>query len=392
MIYFLGNCQADFLSRAMAARGHETVYKVLASPLTYPSHPGRIPPSLEEIESQFGIEPYLHGRILSHQFSPLDANSSAPELIVLSLFHENTPLFLHDREKYVFFMDPRGLTDNPDLMTWAQNNCRMFKPNPSTYLDRYREMLVRIRAENPGVPIVILARLSHYPAFGPDPFSYLDGWGTLWMKGKAILSAWEKAFDDVHILDMDSVFGGIWSDSTKKIEEHCPFLKIRLEEKDGLVTSLHARRDIEHIGPMPERMAVKLEHFLKTGTIEYGQSETIPAEWQRHWRITSLDIPSVQEKLKSGANYHCAEAVASFFLNLAKDQTKLLVQAKETMPVCHMTLHMVKAYGRIQRNPALAEWCDAHKKAAMQFTANGPLYQQAYLERLDEMKETALTG
>lgn len=392
MIYFLGNCQADFLSRAQASRGHDCTYRVLASPLTYPSSPGGIPASLATINEEFGLDDYFHGRFLTHQFQPIGPEDAPPELIVLSLFHENTPLFIHDQEQYIFFMDPRALTDKPELMRWTQDNCKMFKPNPATYLDRYRDMLVRMRLDHPGVPIIVLSRLSHYPAFGPEPFSYLNGWENLWQNASDILDTWAAALDNVHILNMDRVFGGIWSGSDKHIEAHCPFLKIKLDETDGQVTGLHAQRDIEHIGPMPDRLAAKVEQFLKTGSVEYGQAETIPREWQRQWRITKLEDEAIRARLTSGANYLCAEAVASFFLDLGRDYTGLLVQAKSYMPVCHMTLHMIKAYGRIQRNPALALWCDAQIKAAQAFTANGPLYQEAYITRLDEMRNHALTG
>lgn len=390
MLYFMGNCQADFLSRAMVERGHACTYRVFASPLTYPSSPGIIPDSLAALETRFDLEPYFHGRLLANQFQPIGPDDVPPELIVLSLFHENTPLFVHTEEQYTFFMDPRGLNEKPEMMQWAQDNCRMFKPNPASYLDRYRDMLTRMSMDFPDVPIIVLSRLSHYPAFGPDPFSYLEGWDGLWQKSMDILNAWGAALPNVHILNMDRVFAGIWAGSDEGIESYCPFLKIKLEETDGQVTGLHAQRDIEHIGPMPGRLADKIDIFLKTGSIEYGKREEIPQEWKRQWRIAKLDDDSILGKLTSGANYLCAEAIASFFLNLGRDYTELLVQAREVMPVCHMTLHMIKAYARIHRNPALALWCETHLDAARQFTANGPIYQEAYIERVEGMKQHAL--
>jgi len=390
MLYFLGNCQADFLSRSMEARGHACTYRVLASPLTYTSSPDVIPASLVELDKEMDISNYFHGRELNHQFMPIGPNEPAPKAIILSLFHENTPLFIHNEEEYVFYMAPAILNDKPEVMSWAQDNCRMFKPNPVTYLDRFGEMLARLRQAHTGIPIVILARLSHFSAFGPDPFSYLDSWGTMWPKAEAVFSAWTTALDDVHVLDMNRVFGGIWADSIKRIESHCPFFKIKLEEENDQIVGLHAQRDVEHIGPMPDRLADKLTDFLKTGTVQYNDTETVPPEWRRQWKPSPLDESKMLEKLASGANYQGAEAVAGFFLNLQRDYTDLLVLAKERMAVCHMTLHMIKAYGRIHRNPALAEWCDAHIEAARQFTANGPLYQQAYIERLESMKKHAL--
>lgn len=386
MIYFLGNCQADFVSRAMADKGFDVTYRVLASPLTYPSHPGSIPPSLSETDAAYGLGDYFHGRELHHQFVPILPDETAPELIVLSLFHENTPLFIHNTEQYIFFMEPRALTDKPDMMEWTKKHCQMIQPNPTTYLDRYEKMLAGLRHAHPGVPIVVLSRLSHHPAFGPDPFSYLKGWSKLWPKAAETLSKWTSAFEDVHVLDMDRVFGGIWAQSDAGIESHCPFLKIRLEETDGQVTGLHARRDIEHIGPMPERLAEKLADFLETGAVTYDEREIVPFEWRRQWRIRKLSDEAMLRKLTSGANYLAAEAVAAFFLNLERDHTDLLVQARRFMPVCHMTLHMIKAYSRIFKNPALARWCDTHRTTAEHFTANGPLYQEAYINRVNDIK------
>ncbi len=386
MLYFLGNCQADFLSRALAKRGHDCTYRVQASPLTYPSHPGAIPDSLTELDRTVGLSDYLHGRELKNQFAPIGPED--PELIVLNLHHENTPLFVHNDEKYTFFMDPRSLNDHPEAMRWAQDNCRMFKPGPGGYLNRFDTMLRRTRSDFPEVPIIVLSRLSPFPAFGPDPFSYLDGWDTLYRNAAEILQGWAAALDNVHILDMDRVFGGIWAQSDQRIETHCPFLKIKITEENGDISGLYARRDIEHIGPMPDRLADKVAAFLQSGTITYNKSETVPPEWKHHWRIRKLGDNAIREKLASGANYLGAEAVASFFLDLDRDYTGFLVEAGEAMPVCHMTLHMIKAYSRIHKTPALADWCDAHLTKARTFTANGPLYREDYVNRVEAIRRS----
>lgn len=389
MLYFLGNCQADFVSRAMAERGFDCAYRVLASPLTLPSHRG-IPESLVRLDRTMGLGDYFHGRELKHQFQPIGPEDPEPSLIVLSLFHENTPLFVHGKGKYVFFMDPRALTDKPEMMRWAQEECRMFEPNPATYLRRYGEMLARIRADFPTIPILVLSRLTPYPAFGPEPFSYLKGWTDLSRGAMDTLLGWSRDLPGVHVIDMDRVFGGIWTDSDKRIEAQCPFLKITLEEKDGRVIGLRARRDIEHIASMPDRLADTVTRFLETGAVEYQENETVPDQWRARWRLTRLDHDALLMRLASGANYHSAEAVGAFFLDLGRDYTDLLVLARERMPVCHMSLHMIKAYGRIHRNPALALWCDAHLEAARAFTANGPLYQAAYIDRVTAMRRHAL--
>ncbi|MEF2230350.1 MAG: SGNH/GDSL hydrolase family protein [Pseudodesulfovibrio sp.] len=386
MIYFLGNCQADFLSRTLAGRGHACTYLVQASPFIYPSHPGSVPASLAELDREIPLSDYLHGRELKNQFAPIGPGDPAAELIVMSLHHENKPLFTHKEDGYTFFMDPRALNDHPQAMAWAKTHCTMFMPGPATYLKRYGVWLARVRADFPGVPIILLTRLSPFPAFGPDPFSYLDGWENLHASAPGILAGWAASLADVHLLDMDRVFGGVWADMEPRIESHCPFLKIRLTEENGRVTGLHARRDIEHVGPLPGRLADRVEAFLRTGAITYDKNETVPREWRRQWRIRKLDDDGIRSRLASGANYLGAEAVASFFLDLGRDHTDFLVEAGPYMPVCHMTLHMVKAYGRIHKNPALADWCDAHLPRAEAFLANGPLYREAYVDRVREIR------
>jgi hypothetical protein len=391
MIYFLGNCQADFPSRVLTDRGQACAYRVLASPLTMPSHRG-VPDSLARLAESMGLSAYLHGRELENQFKPIAPEAAPPSLIVTTLFHENTPLFVHDKEKFVFFMDPRALTDKPALMRWAQDECRMFEPNPATYLTRYGRMLARLREDFPAVPLVVMSRLHAYPAFGPEPYSYLKGWSGMSRTASQTMENWARELGNLHVIDMNRVFGGIWAGSDGRIEGQCPFLKITLTEKDGRITDLRARRDIEHIASMPERLADKLTEFMQTGAVTYAEHEVVPTAWRARWRLTTLTDGQLLDRLASGANYRCAEAVGAFFLNLDRDYTALLVAARERMPVCHMTLHMIRAYGRIHRNPALARWCDSHLEAARAFTANGPLYQEAYIARVSAMRAHALEG
>nr|WP_321255199.1 SGNH/GDSL hydrolase family protein [uncultured Pseudodesulfovibrio sp.] len=386
MLYFSGNCQMDFLSRAVADRGIDTTYRVLASPLTLTSHPGQVPPQLASLVQNMGLENFFHGRLPSNQFQIITPNDPPPELLIMNLFHENSPLFIHKQDKYIFFMDPVVWKSHPKMETWMKAECGMIQPNPTTYLKRYGEMLATLRSMHPDLPIVVVSRLSPYPAFGPEPHSYLDGWADIYREAPAHMKVWERELGNVHTVDMDRIFGGIWNESDKRIESHCPFLKLSLEETDGTATGLHAGRDVEHIGSMWPRLAEKIIAYLKTGRIEYTQNETIPVEWNRPWQPHKLDQSAMLEKLSSGGNYLCAEAVGSFFLDLGTDYTELLAQTGHLTPVCHNTLHMIKTYGRIFKNPLMAQWCEAHRKTAERYTDGGSLYQKDYLKRIDEIK------
>ena len=390
MLYFLGNCQMDFLSRAMIDRGFDCAYRVLASPFTYTSSPGEIPAELDEMVRTMELGDYFYDRSLRNQFQMISPDDEKPELIVMNLFHENKPLFIHNEDKYIFFMDPAAWENNPALEEWMKTRCGMIQPNPATYLKRFGEMLATVRRFHPDAPIIVTSRLSHFPAFGPEPYSYLEDWTELYQKASAHYTLWTTELDNVHVIEMDRLFGGIWAESDKRIETHCPFLKIKLEDKDGTVTGLHASRDVEHIGSMWPRLADKVAGFIKTGSIPYAENETVPPEWTRPWQPRQLTEETMLKNLASGANYLCAQAVGSFFLDFNKDYTDLLVKTGTLTPICHNTLHMIKAYARIWKNPALATWCDAHRLTAEHFTDNGPLYREDYLRRIDEIKRSVL--
>ncbi|WP_320172462.1 SGNH/GDSL hydrolase family protein [Maridesulfovibrio sp.] len=382
----------DFLSRAVAAKGLECTYRALASPLTINSSPGTVPADLAEKDSEFGLDEFMHGRSLRNQFALIDPDDPQPELIVLNLFHETGPLFINNGLKYIFFIDPRSWTQHPQFESWMKAGFGMIGANPATYLKRYGEMLSHVRRQFPTVPILVVSRLSHYPAFGPEPYSYLAGWGDIGRSANSFFRVWEAENPGLTVLDMDRVFGGIWAESDKRIESHCPFLKFKLTEKDDVITGLHAARDVEHIGSMWSVIAGKVAEFISAGRVTYAENEKVSADWSIHWRPEKSSENELLEMLASGANYRCARAVGSFFLDLENDYTELLVRTAAFTPVCHNTLHMIKTYGRIWRNPLLADWCRVHRDNAAAFTGNGPLYTRTYLERIGEIEKYALGG
>ncbi|WP_245549583.1 SGNH/GDSL hydrolase family protein [Maridesulfovibrio hydrothermalis] len=380
----------DFLSRAVLDSGFDCTYRVLASPFTYNSSPGVIPQDLREKDELLNLGDYYHGRKLLNQFQMIGTDEPEPELIVLNLFHENSPLFINNEQKYIFFIDPEAWKTHPDLGEWMKDGFGMIQANPATYLKRYEEMLKNIRVKFPAVPLLVVSRLSHFPAFGPDPYSYLDGWNGLWSSAGTVLRRWQNDIDGLGIVDMDRIFGGIWNRSEKKIESHCPFLKFKLTEENNVITGLHASRDVEHIGSMWPDLARKIAQYVDEGRVTYSDDEIVPDAWFKPWQPEKFDDDRLLDMLSSGANYLCARAVGTFFLDLGKDYTDFLVRTAEFTPVCHNTLHMIKTYGRIWRNPALAHWCQVHRNTAAAFTANGPLYLEDYLRRIDEVERYAL--
>jgi hypothetical protein len=387
MIVFLGNCQSEFLANSVQSGGGAVSVVTLASPETMINPARRPPAKLAKLVQQCELEGHLHGRDLDVQFGQLGAAVKNATLIVMNLFHETSPLHKIEATGEVFYIDPAAARSE-EFGKFLEEECQPYEPDPSAYLDRFGKMLVLVREQAPGVPILLLTRLSHYPAFGPTPVSYLKDWGRLWPNAGAHYDQWAEDISDFHVLDMDRVFAGVWKNSERRIEEHCPFLKIEPVQVGGGQSRLILQRDLEHVGTVWSALADKVLAFQKTGRLAYGPDENVPQEWrERNFRPERLTADRLKELLSSGANYFAARAVAAFFVELSRDYTELLVACRHEMPICHNMLHMIRAYAALRQNPRLEIWLQAHQEKAEKFLDNGDAFQQQYLQRLQELRE-----
>ena len=53
---------------------------------------------------------------------------------------------------------------------------------------------------------------------------------------------------------------------------------------------------------------------------------------------------------------------------------------------------MIRAYGALHRNPALAAWCLVHAGKAAAFEANGAAYRREYLAKLAALQQLVLAS
>jgi hypothetical protein len=386
MILFRGNCQMQFCAEAAAAAGMEVEFASLASPMTLLTSPGQVPPLLAEIIAATGVGEYLHTRELADQFLP-PQSASRPSALVVNLFHENQPLFLHNREGYAFYLDPDALAASPALRRFIDRHFRSIVPNPATYLDRLAGMLVRFREALPGVPLLVVGRISHYPGLGPAPHSYLDGWDAACFTIAREFAAWVETLPDAHFLDADRIMAGVAARSPAPIEAHFPFLRLRAP---GETAGPDISRDLEHAGSLWPSLAEKIRQTVATGRVDYTPEEIVPESWSRPFAPERLDAAAMTAHLLSGSNYRAARAVGQCFFRPDEDFTELLVEAAAYMPVCHNLLHMVRAYGARTRHPALARWCLIHAERAVAFIDNGESYRREYLEKLERLRQVVL--
>ncbi|MHC1710982.1 MAG: hypothetical protein AB9872_02345 [Solidesulfovibrio sp.] len=386
MILFRGNCQMQFCAEAAAAAGMAVEFASLASPMTLLTSPGRVPPLLAEILAATGVGEYLHTRELADQFLP-PAKTPRPTALVVNFFHENRPLFLHHREGYAFYLDPDALAATPALRRFIERHFQSIIPNPATYLDRLAAMLVLFREALPGVPLLVVGRIAHYPGLGPSPHSYLEGWNAICFTLAREFAAWVETLPDAHFLDADRIMAGVAARSQAPVEAHFPFLRLRAQ---GETVGPAISRDLEHAGSLWPSLAEKIRRTIATGQVAYAAEETVPESWTRPFTPERLDPAAMTAHLVSGSNYRAARAIGQFFFRPDEDFTDLLVEAAPAMPVCHNVLHMIRAYGRQTRNPALARWCLIHAERATAFVANGEAYRREYLEKVEALRQVVL--
>ncbi len=384
MLYLFGNCQSGFLADALANKGHRTTFRALASPLTYLTCGGTIPASLRETAAWPGIEPFFHDRTIQNQCVMISDADPAPRLFLINLFHETIPLFLNEPEKHAFYVDQAAFDFSAGFKELLERRYRAVEPNPDTYLARFGDMVEAFRARHPETPLLILGRLSHFPFFGPEPYSYLACWEKVFQRAGPLLAEWATGLPHTAYIDVDRVFAGIWADSEQAIEAHCPFLRVR----PGAGPQPAFRRDLEHIGSLWGRLADMVTSFLTSGRLDYGPNQTPPDLWAGQPRAPErLGRERLRSLLSSGANYASGRAVAAFFSDPDTDHTELLAEAAEAMPVCHHTLHMVRHYAALHKNPSLLTWIFAQQEKIAAFTANGPGYQRLYEIRLREIAQ-----
>jgi len=386
MILFRGNCQMQFCAEAAAAAGCTVSFASLASPLTLTASPGFVPPLVASLISGAKVGEYLHSRELVDQFVPPAADPKA-EALVLNLFHENRPLFLHKTDGYAFYLDPNAFAGKPALGRAMDRHFQAIVPKPASYLDRYAALLLLLRERLPGLPILVAGRMSHYPGLGPAPHSYLDGWGELCFTAGREFAAWVETVPGVFFLDADRIMAGVAARSGAPVEALFPFLRVAAAPADGRPA---ISRDLEHAGGLWPALAATIVATLASGRVAYAPEESVPPSWQQPFVPEHLSDDALIEHLISGSNYRAARAVGHFLLCPQESATELLLAAAPHMPVCHNLLHMVRAYGARRPDPALAAWCEAHSRRAAVFTANGEVYRREYLEKIEALRHLML--
>ncbi len=282
-VLLLGNCQALSLQSALQARsqGCSPAYaaRYLASASTYLSHPDAIPEGLQERFSSNEGRALLESRWLENQFLLASSHEPPPQAIILTLFHEATPLYQHKKKKYVLFVS-KASRKHPDYEAWLNEHFDRFHPDPLLYLERYALFLDALRLHYPQARFLIVKRVKHLAAYAPIPNSYLEKWEML----EPRFATWVRLQKDVSILEMDRVVGGLMRNTGLTIQKIFPFLRASEKCRPSPwlrflpYFNLPVSRDMEHpISLFWETMAQYIEEWLQQGEIRYRSEDCTPS-------------------------------------------------------------------------------------------------------------------
>jgi len=200
-----------------------------------------------------------------------------PQLLVSNLFHEEEPCFVHRKDGHAFYIAAQALEISPDFARWVHTNYIQKHLDSDVWLDRFTQMIRRVRRKFPKTPIVLIQRLSHLPIYAPSP-----GWDHNWQNTKKSLEELSIQLDNCYLIDMDRIIAGLSSRDNLYIDRLAPYLKLSVKWQDQILRKLSLKkkvllqRDLEHLRPeVWDIVAEKICHLIQEGQINYTQEEGV---------------------------------------------------------------------------------------------------------------------
>lgn len=384
MLYLIGNCHAYSLFNSQALRDFARTYR--RAPSTHFAEPRNLSAEAYTFFTQaeaMGLQKQISSRTLLGP--PLLHRDKSPTLIVINMFNER-PLLRHRQYGYDISISDNSIGQcTPAQQQWLANTFEKTPLDHANYFDRYLDMLIRLRKIVPDVPILLLHRLGHWPAYGPDPRSLLDCWAGQWRACHAFTAQAAESVDNLHFMSMDMMMLEYWQEKGQTIDDICTLIRFEeIHTPDGI--SLSPQRDLDHLDqPFWDFVGAKIARFYREGTIGYNAGADQRRRLMQPYRPPRFTLEHLRGMLSSGKLYPTTRGLFYLFWALKHDFGELLVQCAEQMPVHERVLHMVDAYATLKPSKALHAWCMLHAQKtpiALQNREEG--FVRAYLEKIDQ--------
>ena len=387
MIYLVGNCHAFSLHNAEPLAGLTRTYR--RAPSTYFAEPRNLSIEANTFIDQavaMGLQKQLISRTLLGP--PMLHLGKRPTLFVLNMFNER-PLLRHRQHGYDISISRNSIGQcTPEQQQWLAQNFKETPVDDNTYFDRFLNLLVRLRKIVPGVPILVLHRLGHWPAYGPDPRSLLACWQDQWRNSYGFAAKAAEVVEGLHFLSMDSMMLEYWHTQGKTIDDICTLIRFEtIQTADG--ANLSPQRDIDHLDqPFWNFVGQKIIRFYREGLIDYSISRDQQQMLMKPYRPPRFTMDDLRNLLSSGQLYPTTKGLFYLFWALNHDFGDLLVQCAEQMPVHERVLHMVDAYATLKPSKALHDWTTLHaRKTPIDLQNREEGFIRAYLDKVDQTRQ-----
>jgi len=280
MICFLGNCQAQELSKSPVFADLNVkwlLYRILA----LHNGPGFRPAqqTLAEAFPEVSLVRLRESGMLTAQPSRGDVACLEPTALVVTMFHEATELVDEQTGAVYNMMDCQLLQRTfPEVRKVMLARCRRVDPPPLTYPERFVAFIRDLRSAF-DCPVVVTLRLRHWAFITPTPCCRLRGWNLIGDRVRAFMEEAAGSDPGIRLVDMDRIAAGRWNveGSLDAISETIVPGEISCGGGIGFSIS----RDMEHCDPAMARRAAELVRQVLSGkAAAYGEAERIPEVWQ----------------------------------------------------------------------------------------------------------------
>jgi len=317
-IYLFGNCNVREIAESKYLSLYDAKYKLIHSPNNYIEDKCFVPIELEDKLRRYNLSKYLNYNPLKEQFQLL-AEEVIPSLMVFMPSHEFRPLYKKKNSCEIVWMHRAIFNKNLEFDEWFFANYIEFD-DERTYLDRFIQLVKKVRKLYPLVLIVILNRISNLKEYGPFPMSALIEWTYLSNNAETIIIQKLKSVNSIQFISTDRIIQSLLTQNS--IEELIPLLvfprnRARLQWKSiqNRKKELLLRRDLDHLNTkVYDEIAKVLSKFLESGEIVYSQY------------IPKSSLVNAIDGLKSKDEHLYANALEYLIRKVPEDNAQLVFE------------------------------------------------------------------
>jgi hypothetical protein len=348
MLYVFGNCQAANISSCLRTFTPNLEFRWIHSPAFFRVHKGSFGEAFHKkiAEAKIPLN-FLRAGVGYLWRPPLAAEDPVPSAMIFTLFPEQSVLYVDKLYGNGVFLNPKALERFPCFAQWIGEHFKKVCFEPEQYLSRYLKMLGMARGLFPAIPLVVVLRSRHGPAYGPNPSSLNLAWNQRCEAIVNVLKQWAADDGNLRLVDADRIVADCLEKRPGSVDRYYP--QIVFDNGDPATP----RRDMEHAGAaLWSKIARAVVGML---TVD---AEPVPAADMEAFLDApyepSLSQGRLVELLQSGDRLSQMRALAAMVMD-SQDHAGLLTAHASRLVQHWQILNSLCAYARAKPHPLLTK-------------------------------------